>query len=283
MFEGILERISNSWELVKASAAVLRADKELIVFPIVSSIGVLIVTATFALPMLAAGIFDSLVAGESEVLGAVVAFLFYVVQYVVIFFANTALIGAAMIRLRGGDPTVRDGLRIAYSHVSQILGYALIAATVGMILRWISERGGTLGRIASSLFGLAWNIATFLVVPVLVVEDVGPIDAVKRSAELLKQTWGEQIAGNLSIGLIFGLLSVVALLLGVPVIVLAAMSESIALVVLSVVVLVLVLVFLGLINSALSGIYRAAVYRYAVTGETGYFRQDLVENAFRHK
>lgn len=283
MFERILERISNSWELVKASAAVLRADKELIVFPIVSSIGVLIVTATFALPMLAAGIFDSLVAGESEVLGAVVAFLFYVVQYVVIFFANTALIGAAMIRLRGGDPTVRDGLRIAYSHVSQILGYALIAATVGMILRWISERGGTLGRIASSLFGLAWNIATFLVVPVLVVEDVGPIDAVKRSAELLKQTWGEQIAGNLSIGLIFGLLSVVALLLGVPVIVLAAMSESIALVVLSVVVLVLVLVFLGLINSALSGIYRAAVYRYAVTGETGYFRQDLVENAFRHK
>lgn len=280
----MFERISNSWELVKASAAVLRADKELIVFPIVSSIGVLIVTATFALPMLAAGVFDSLVAGESEIFGAVVAFLFYVVQYVVIFFANTALIGAAMIRLRGGDPTVRDGLRIASSHVGQILSYALIAATVGMILRWISERGGTLGRIASSLLGLAWNIATFLVVPVLVVEDVGPIDAVKRSAELLKQTWGEQIAGNLSIGLIFGLLSLVALLLGVPVIVLAATSSgSVALVVLAVVVLVLVLVFLGLINSALSGIYRAAVYRYAVTGETGYFRQDLVENAFRRK
>ncbi|MBS1254102.1 MAG: hypothetical protein MAG451_03158 [Anaerolineales bacterium] len=279
----MLERISNSWELVKASAAVLRADKELIVFPIVSSIGVLIVTATFALPMLLAGFLDTLLAGQSEVAGVVVAFLFYVVQYLVIFSANTALVGAAMIRLQGGDPTVRDGLRITYEHLGQILGYALIAATVGMILRWVSERGGTVGRIASSLVGLAWNVATFLVVPVLVVEDVGPIDAVKRSAELLKRTWGEQIAGNLSIGLIFGLLSVVALLLGVPVIVLAIMSESIALVVLAVLVLVLVLIFLALINSTLSGIYRAAVYRYAVTGEAGYFRQDLVENAFRHK
>lgn len=277
-------RIANSWELVKASAAVLRADKELILFPIVSSIGVLIVTATFAVPMLLAGIFDTLLAGESRVFGVVVAFLFYVVQYLVIFFANSALVGAAMIRLRGGDPTVGDGFRIAFSHLRVIVGYALIAATVGLILRWLSERRGALGRIAASLLGLAWNIATFLVVPVLVVEDVGPMDAIRRSVELLKRTWGEQIAGNLSIGLIFGLLTFAVVLLGVPVIVLAAMSKSVVLIVLAILILVLALVFLGLINSALSGIYTAAVYQYAVTGETaGYFRQDLVQNAFRRR
>ncbi|MFQ5855563.1 MAG: DUF6159 family protein [Anaerolineae bacterium] len=277
-------RITNSWELVKASAAVLRADKELIVFPIVSSIGVLIVTATFAVPMLLAGVFDSLLAGESRVLGAVVAFLFYVVQYLVIFFANSALVGAAMIRLGGGDPTISDGFRIAFGHLRAILGYALIAATVGLILRWLSERRGTLGRIAASLLGLAWNIATFLVVPVLVVEDLGPVDAIRRSVELLKRTWGEQIAGNLSIGLIFGLLTLVVVLVGVPVIVLAAMSKSVILIVLAILILVLALVFLGLINSALSGIYTAAVYQYAVTGEAGgYFREDLVQNAFRRK
>lgn len=280
----MFKRITNSWELIKASAAVLRADKELIVFPIVSSIGVLIVTATFALPMLLAGFFDSLVAGENQALGVVVAFVFYLVQYFVIFFANSALVGAAMIRLRGGDPTVGDGLRIAFSHTGAILGYALISATVGMILRWISERGGIIGRIASSLIGLAWNVATYLVVPVLVMEDVGPVDAVKRSVELLKKTWGEQIAGNFSIGLVFGLLSLLAMLVGVPVIVLAVTSESVALIVLAILVLVLVLVFMGLINSTLSGIYTAAVYQYAVTGETGgYFRQDLVQNAFRQK
>jgi len=110
------------------------------------------------------------------------------------------------------------------------------------------------------------------------------VDAIKRSVELLKRTWGEQIAGNLSIGLIFGLLTLVVVLVGVPTIVLAAMSKSVTLIVLAILAFVLVLVFLGLINSTLSGIYTAAVYQYAVTGETSdYFRQDLVQNAFRRK
>ena len=280
----MFERLSNSWELVKASAAVLRADKELVVFPIVSSIGVLIVTATFAVPMLLTGFLDSILASDAEVLGAIVAFLFYLVQYIVIFFANTALVGAAMIRLGGGDPTVRDGFHIAFSHMRQILGYAVIAATVGVILRWLSRRGGFIGQIASALAGMAWNIATFLVVPILVVEDIGPIDAVKRSVDLLKRTWGEQIVGNFSIGLIFGLLMFAVLLIGVPAIVLAAMTESVALIVLAVLVLALTLVFMGLISSTLSGIYTAAVYQYAVTGEAGgYFREDMIENAFRRK
>ncbi len=100
----------------------------------------------------------------------------------VIFFCNTALVGAALIRLRGGDPTVADGFRIAASRVGPILGYAFIAATVGMVLRAISERSGFLGRLVVSLVGFAWNLATFLAVPVLVVEDVGPIEAVQRSA-----------------------------------------------------------------------------------------------------
>ena len=128
------------------------------------------------------------------------------------------------------------------------------------------------------------GLVIVLVVPVLVVEEVGPIDAVKRSVNLLKKTWGEQIVGNFSIGLVFGLLSLLAMLLGVPLIVWAATSESVVLIVLAVLVLVLVLVFLGLMSSTLSGIYTAAVYQYAVTGETSsYFRQDMVQQAFRSK
>ncbi len=101
-----------------------------------------------------------------------------------------------MIRLRGGDPTVDDGFRIALKHVGPILGYAFVAATVGMILRWLSERSGTLGRIVVSLVGIAWNVTTYLTVPVLVMEEVGPIEAIKRSASLLKKSWGEQIVDN---------------------------------------------------------------------------------------
>ena len=199
-------KLRNSWTLIQASVAVLRADKELIVFPIVSAIGVVIVTAGFAFPTILAGFFDSLLEGRAQIFGLVVAFVFYVVQYAVIIFANSALIGAAMIRLRGGDPTVGDGFRIATKHIGAILGYALISATVGMILRWLSERTGVAGAIAASLVGLAWHIATYLTVPVLVMEDVGPVDAIKRSMNLLKKTWGEQIVGSFSIGLVFGLL-----------------------------------------------------------------------------
>ncbi len=278
--------LSNSWELVKASAVVLRSDKELVIFPIVSAIGVLIVTATFAVPLFLAGLFDQMYTDGHglQPLGMLVAFLFYLIQYFVIFFANTALVGAAMIRLDGGDPTVGDGFRIAMRRAGPILGYALISATVGLILRTIAERAGILGRLVISLIGLAWNLATYLVVPVLAAEDVGPIDAIKRSVGLLKHTWGEQIVGNAGIGAVVGLLTFGLFLVGVPLIVLAAMAESLALLAVVVVVVVLAALALGVISSALSGIYTAAVYRYAATGEVGgSFSPELVRNAFRAK
>jgi hypothetical protein len=280
----MFQKIGNSWELIKASAAVLRADKELIVFPIVSAIGVVVVMISFAFPMLLAGFFDELLAGRSQVFGFVVGFVFYVVQYTVIIFANSALVGAAMIRLRGGDPTVGDGFRIAMQHLGSILGYALISATVGMILRWISERGKTVGQIVSSILGLAWNLATYLAVPVLVVEGVGPVEAIKRSANLLKKTWGEQIVGNLGMGAVFGLLIFATLIVGIPLIVAAASTGSTALIALAVLALVMALVLLGLVNSTLNGIYIAAVYRYAAEGEAGgFFSEEMVREAFRLK
>lgn len=276
--------ITNSWKLVKESLRVLQADKELLIFPVISSIGVVIVTLTFILPMIFAGAFDSLFAGGGEVMGFIVVFVFYIVEYTVIFFANTALVGAALIRLRGGDPTVQDGINIAKSRFGVILGYALISATVGMILRALSQRGGAIGRFISSLFGLSWNIATFLVVPILAVEEVGPVDAIKRSTSLLKRTWGEQITGNFGIGAVFGLLIFGVILLGIAVIVAFAAMESTALMILTAVVCTLAVLLLGLLQSALNGIYTAAVYQYATNGNTsGMFSQQLVEGAFRNK
>lgn len=284
----MLTRLSNSWELVKASAAVLRADKELVVFPIISTIGVLLVTVSFILPMIFAGVLDSLISGEAgniNILSFIIAFLFYLAQYFVIIFANAALVSAAMIRLRGGDPTVGDGFRIAFDHFGSIFGYALIASTVGIILNSLARRSNTLGRIAVSLVGLAWNLATFLVVPVLVAEKVGPFEAVKRSALLLKKTWGEQIVGNLSIGGVFVLLTfAVIVLIVAPSLYLMVTINNPAILVVMAILLVVSLVLIGLVNSTLSGIYAAAVYRFAAEGETGgYFKPELVQEAFRSK
>ena len=281
----MFQRLSNSWELVKASWRVLLADKELMIFPLIAFFASILVLITFAVPTVLAGVLDSAVTdGNVGVFSYVIAFLFYAVMYFVTIFFNTALVGAAMIRLEGGDPTVRDGLRIATSKLGNIFGYAVIAATVGTILRAISERSGAIGQFVVSLVGFVWNIATFLVVPVLVVENVGPLDAVKRSANLLKQTWGEQIAGNLSVGFIFGLITFGVILLGIPVVILAVMSGSVALIVTAVAVIILLIMAISLVSSTLSGIYTAAVYQFAATGKTGdFFDESLVKNAFKQK
>ncbi|HSP07035.1 MAG TPA: DUF6159 family protein [Acidobacteriota bacterium] len=281
----MFERIKGSWELMKASGRVLLADKELIIFPVVSMIGAVIVTASFVVPAILGGIFSNIAAGEqgSRIVAAVLAFLFYVVLYTVIFYCNTALVGAALIRLRGGDPTVSDGFRIANEHLGAIFVYALISATVGMILRWVRERG-ILGRIAAGLFGLAWNVATYLVVPILVTENVSPVDAIKRSTALLKKTWGEQIVGNIGITAVSGLVIFLLILAGIPLLIVAAATNTLAIIASVALIWVLALVAVGLISSALNGIYTAAVYQYASSGTAGtYFDENQIRNAFRLK
>jgi hypothetical protein len=277
----VFERLANSWRLTKASAAVLSADKELMVFPLVSAATLVLVTAGFALPMVLAKGADRMLQGAGSYL---VAFLFYLVSYFVIFFCNSALVGAAMIRLRGGDPTVADGFRIASGKIGPIFGYALIAATVGMVLRTLQERMGFIGRIIVGLIGMAWNLATFLVVPVLVMEDVSPVDAVKRSMALLKKTWGEQVIGGFSLGLVAGLATFLLLLIFAPLLFLAIAAQSTALIVAVIIGFGLSLMLLALVNATLSGIYTAALYRYAAEGDVSDgFAPEMVEDAFRPK
>jgi len=281
----MFQKLANSWELVKASARVLQQDKELLVFPIISTIGVVLVTLGFIFPLLIGNLFDSLFSDDMRVVSFLVMLAYYVVQYAVIFFANTALVGAAMIRLEGGDPTVRDGLQIAARNFTSILGYALIAGTVGVILRMVSERSEGLGRLVISLIGTAWNIATYLVAPVLAVEGIGPVDAIKRSASLLKKTWGEQIAGNFGMGMItFLVIFGIILLGGAAVFGVVSLDLGVIPIVLVVGFVVMLIVIVGLISSTLNSIYTAAVYQYATTGKSGeFFDSNLVENAFRRK
>ena len=276
-------KIERSWELVKASWAVLRADKELIIFPVLSMIAVTIVMATFAVPLFLSGVLEGSWArtGGIPIFAIVIGFAFYAVQYTVIFYCNSALVGAAMIRLNGGDPTISDGFAIANKRIMSILGYALLAATVGVILRNIARRG-MIGRIIATMFGLAWNIATFLAVPVLVVEGVGPIDAVKRSTHLLKKTWGEQIAGNIGIGAAFAIISLFGVAVFGGALALAISTHSTMLIVGVVTTGIATAILLGLFGSALSAIYAAAVYRYATEGEPGgMFAPALVRDAFQ--
>lgn len=277
----MFERFARSVELAKASLAVLRADKELLLFPLVSFIALVIVVISFAVPFAALGMFTDAADGQLTLPMIVLGFLFYVVTYTVIFFFNSALVGAAMIRLEGGDPTLGDGLRIAASRFPAIVAYAVVAATVGMILRFISERAGIVGQIIAGVLGFAWSVVTFLVVPVLVVERIGPIAAIKRSGSLLRGTWGEQLVGNIGIGIVFTLIGLVVGVLGVLLIMVLAQIAPV-LAIAGIVVLVVALGLVALIGAAVSGIFTASLYRYATKGDAGpTFRGETLAGAFR--
>lgn len=272
--------LSNSFALVKASANVLKLDKELMVFPLMSGIATALVTASFFAPLVVTGgwaIFE-----DGSYVAYAMGFLLYLANYFVMFFFNTALVGAALIRLDGGDPTVSDGLAIASKRLPSILGYAAIAATVGMVLRAISERSGFVGRMVIGLIGMTWTLTTYLTVPVLVTKDVGAIDAVKESAALFRRTWGEQVVGNFGLGwavalmgLSWGIVSVLTIM--------ALSTIGGGAVVFGIAIAVLGYLFLALFSSALKGVYTAALYRYAMTGEAGYFDPGIMGNAFRPK
>lgn len=292
----------RSWRLVKASYGVLKQDKQLLIFPIMSTIGLILVTIVMLFPVALSGILESFASSEEvssgqAILGFIFTFLFYFVTYTVIIFSNTALIGAAMMRLDGQTPTFADGIRIARERLSTIFGWAAIAATVGMILNAIQSMiddsdnpiGQIIGSIIVGLVGFAWNLMTFLVIPVFVVENIGPVDAIKRSGFLVKHTWGENVTGTFSMGIIQFLISLAAFfLIGVPLFFLAASSESVALLIFAVVVFVVVMGAIGIFFSALNGIFQAALYKYAVNdGDAStvseFFDPSLVTGAFEPK
>lgn len=280
----MFDRISNGWELAKQSWEVLKLDKELLLFPLVSGIACLMVLASFAVPLYGTGYFETVMNeggdGAQDPIAWAILFAFYFVNYFVIVFFNTALIACAIIRFRGGDPTVADGLRAAGNRLPQIAAWALVSATVGIILRAIESRSERAGQFAAALVGGAWSIATYFVVPVLVVEKVDPITAVKRSFAVLRKTWGEALSANFGIGLftfLGMLLALAPLILGI----MALSNGMTAVGVAGIVCGILAMITVSLVSSALNSILLGALYLYAADGEVPQqFDASVLRNAF---
>jgi MFS family permease len=270
-----VDRISRGFRLLGASWEVLKQDRELLVLPVVSFALIVVAAAGVGGLGWAAGLFNHDQSTNSP-LFYVFAFVFYFVTYSISIYFNAAVIGAAMIRLEGGDPGVADGLRVARSKLGKILGWAAVAATVGLVLRSLEDRAGIFGRIAIALIGAAWNAVTFFVVPVLLYEPVGVGEGLKRSARLFKERWGEQFTGNVGIGLA---MFIVALPLVLVAVALGALAVW-----LGILFAVLAFGLLAAVGSALTGVFNAALYRYATTGESsGPFALDDLHGSFRPK
>ena len=257
----------------------LRQDKGLLLFPLLSGICCLALLASFAVPLYATGHWEPprADAGSSQqVVYYGVLFLFYVCNYFIIVFFNAGIVACATMRMGGGQPTIGDGFRAAAARLPVIVGWALVSATVGLILRIIEDRSEKIGRIVAGLLGMGWTVVSFLVVPILVVENRNPIAALKDSTVLLKKTWGEQLVSNFSFGMIFFLLGIPAFAL----ILLGVFAGSTTALVACITLAVLYLIVLALIQSALQSIFQAALYLYARDGQVPEgFRAEVLSGA----
>jgi hypothetical protein len=270
---------SRSWDLLAQSFAVLKSDKELMWLPVISAVFCLAATVIiFSSALLVLGIpgFISHDAAQQKLLYQETMpfiFLFYVVTYTIGIYFNVALVSIASNRLEGGRATLNDGLQVAWSRKWRILQWALLAATVGMVLRMLERRLSFLGRVITSIAGLVWSLASFFVVPVLAAEDMGPVEALYKSWDIFRQTWGEEVVGGFSFGLIFFLLGLLGLLppiLGARAYGQTGMFAGVG-------IAVVYWLLLAVISSAAQGIFVAALYRYATTKQVsgGFCAYDL--------
>jgi hypothetical protein len=245
------------------SFRVLRRDKQLVIFPILSAIAAIVVSVPFVLMLFATG-----EPHEWNLNSVALCLLWYFCANSAIIFFNCALAASAQTYFNGGTPTLGEGISQAASRAPAILAWAMVTSTVGVFLRWVDDRSGLLGRIVVGLIGMAWNIATYLIVPVLVMEDVGVMDAIRRSGELLRKSWGQQLIGGIAFGW-FGLLC------AIPGVVIGAIGMNGFWPLIPVAVAYFIV--MAACFSAAGQIFRVALYRYATTGQApdGYTNDGL--------
>ena len=277
-------KLARSWDLVQQSFSILISDTGLMFFPVISAISCISISVI----MLSGGVLvfrrqlEAWLAASSgrpsiTQTAWICFFFFYLVNYFIIVFFSVALVSAASDHLAGGRGTVNDALLVAWKRKGKILQWAVVAATVGMVLSMLESRMGWLGRLTTRLIGAAWTLASYFVAPVLAAADVGPIEALYRSAAAFRETWGEELVGGFSFGLIFTLLS----LPGVALLFLAGSRGRAGLVAVTALT-VAYWILQSIVSSAVQGIFMAALYRFATTKKVSAgFSQDDLSNAWQ--
>jgi hypothetical protein len=278
-----MSKMKNGLELSKQSWRALRANRQLLIFPLISMIGLIIITALFLIPQATLlGLTGATSGATSEytwILFLVVLFVFYLVANFLVIFSNTALVGAVLKLINGEPATVGDGLRVAWSHLGKIFVYALISATIGVIARSITQSGrnsdnfivAILAAVIGGLIQGAWNLMVFFALPVMIVENIPVTASLKRSLEIFRQTWGESFVGSTAIGGISCLIYLVILLVTGAMIAGGIALGNVPLLVVGGIFMIFGIVVVSLLNGAVNGIFQASLYNFASTGNAGPF------------
>ncbi len=270
-----MRRIRRGWQLTKKSWALLRENPALLRFPLYGAAATILSAAIVIGP----GVY--LIDDGQVALGGPLAVIGFYLLALIGFYFSVGLAAAADMIFHGRDATVSDGLAVARSRFSQIAGWAAVSTVVGLVLSALENQTGILGSVFGRLLAVGWSLITFLAAPVVALEGTGPFETLKRSGSLFKSRWGQQVTGNIAIGgavFLFGILPSI-LLIAAGIAIWASASFVGALLA---VVGVIGFAISVLINSALSGIFGVALYRYALDNETvGGFTAEELESAVK--
>lgn len=274
---GFFTRLSNGWTIALNSFKVLKENKQLILFPILSGISLILVMGSFVTVFLASAGWDLDNISEPSRVGTYgIMLLYYVINYFVVVFFNTALIHCSRLYFQGEEPTIQKGIQFSLSRIGVILSWALFAGTVGTVLRIIQENVGWLGKLVTSIIGIVWNVATFFVVPVIAYENAGPIEAFKRSSQIMREKWGENLGASFS----FGIIQLLAMVLvAVPLFLAGFFIHPLVGVVLALLGVFLVIA----IMSAAHTIFISAVYHNVTGDPVRHFNQQQIDQLFAEK
>ncbi len=281
---------SRSWEITKLSFNVMRQDNELLLFPLLAGVFSLLFIAAVLFPTIIAAILKGTGAFYFGALDYVLLFIVYFGLTFIATFFNVCVVYTTKVRFNGGNATFAESIKFAVSRIHLIFYWSLISATVGLILRIIDRMAARTGRagqliasIAASFLGMAWSIVTVFVVPSMVYHNLGPVEAIKKSAITFKKTWGESLVRYFGLGLVEFLFIIAGIILAIPLIFLALGFGVYG--ILAVVILVIAyLVMVGIVFSVANTIFNTALYVYADTSKIpkGYGK-DVMINAFRSR
>lgn len=279
---GIGEVFSRSWEITKLCFGVIKEDKEILIFPILSSIISIIFIILMILPLILGHFLN-------QILWYIVVFILYIGLFFIGTFFNVAVVNTAKKRFEGGNATFSESLGVAFSKIHLIFLWSIVAATVGLILKIIHDIarnikgvGEIILSILERILGLVWSIATIFVLQAIVYENVGPFKAIKRSVEILKKTWGESLIKYIGFGFVEGLLIFFGIIVGIVLIVISAVSGSLILLFIMIIILIIYFTLVILIFGVASTVFNTALYVYAAQGKVPKgFSKDILSNSFK--
>ena len=287
-----MNAFSRSWMITKLTFSVINKDRELLWFALLSFIFSTIYSVAMIFPSVIASVMENGFSEESlQAFQYVMIFLTYFGLAFIATFFNTCVVYTAKVRFEGGNATFDESLKFAFSRIGVIFQWSLISASVGLLLRILQQLASNLGKIGElvaniliSLLGMAWSIMTIFVVPVLVYENVGPIDAIKKSAEAIKRTWGESLIKTVGLGLVQFFVFVVIIIASAALTYALGSTFDLMGVLIGVGIGLVLLLMAGLIFTVANTVFNTALYVYAnsSTIAAGY-NDAVIKGAFKPK